>query len=363
MPQKVLALMSGGVDSSIAAVSLVEQGFEVIGITMNVWEEPDCADDFNRRCRSMADIEDARRICSRLNIPHHVSDVRAVFRTCVVEPFCAEYISGKTPNPCIICNAEIKFGLMLRRGRALGANSIATGHYARIERDEATGQMLLLKGRDTTKDQSYFLHRLTQSQLKHIMFPLGNLTKEQVRRRARKLKLPLAEKSESQEICFVRDGDYRRLLEQTMPEKIRGGSIVDKEGKKLGTHTGIAHYTIGQRRGLGIAHERPLYVIGFDIGKNTVIVGTSDQLRADELIAENVNWISGEKVREPLRARARIRYKHTESPATISPLDRDTVHVRFDKPQRAITPGQSVVFYDGDIVLGGGIIRSAKGSK
>jgi len=350
--------MSGGVDSSIAAASLVQQGFEVIGTTMKVWEEPDCADDFSRQCHSIADIEDARRICSRLNIPHHVSNAKAAFCTHVVEPFCSEYMNGRTPNPCIICNTEIKFGLMLRRGRALGAASIATGHYARIECDETTGRFLLLKGCDTAKDQSYFLYRLTQSQLKHILFPLGNFTKEQVRRRARELELPVAEKPESQEICFVRDGDYRRLLEQLLPEQIKAGSIVDKEGKKLGTHKGIACYTIGQRRGLGVAHARPLYVVGFDVEKNTVIVGTSEQLWANELIAEKVNWISAEKIREPLRARARIRYKHIESPVTISPLERDNVRVRFDKPQRAITPGQSVVLYDGDIVLGGGIISS-----
>ncbi len=356
MPHKVLALMSGGVDSSVAAASLVHQGFEVIGITINVWREYGSADDTGRRCCSAAEMEDARRVCSRLNIPHYVSNAKSAFLKHVVQPFCEEYLRGRTPNPCVVCNTEIKFGLMLRRARALGAACIATGHYARLQRDNATGRSLLLKGRDPVKDQSYFLYNLRQNQLQHLLFPVGEFTKEQVRRRARELKLPVAEKPESQEICFIPGNDYRGLLERMTPQGLKPGFIVDREGRTLGKHKGIAYYTIGQRRGLGIAHPRPLYVIGLDVDRNTVIVGTSEQLWNDELVAEKVNWISIKEIRKPIRLNARIRYKHKESPATVSPLERGAVRVRFDKPQPAITPGQSVVFYDGDVVLGGGII-------
>jgi tRNA-specific 2-thiouridylase len=359
MPQKVLALMSGGVDSSIAAASLVRQGFDVVGVTMKIWEEPACADDTGGRCRLCADIEDARHVCSRLNIPHIVFDAQSVFRKKVIEPFCEEYLGGRTPNPCVICNVEIKFGLMLRRARELGAVFVATGHYARIKHDETRGRFLLLKGRDPAKDQSYFLYRITHDQLKHILFPLGSLTKPEVRWQARALGLHVSDKTESQEICFVPAGDYRGLLERMHPGSLTPGPIMDVNGKHLGTHRGIACYTIGQRRGLGIAHSRPLYVVGFDRKKNAVVVGTSEHLWSRELLATRVNWISAAEPAEPFRAHARIRYKHRESPATVVPLEGQAARVRFDKPQRAVTPGQSVVLYDGNLVAGGGIIESA----
>ena len=360
MPPKVLALMSGGVDSSAAAAILSQQKFDVIGITMKVWEDAEAPEEIARRCCSLADVEDARRVCARLDIPHYVSNAKAAFRKYVVDPFCSEYLSGRTPNPCIVCNTEIKFRLMLRKARALGADCVATGHYARIERDEKSGRHLLLKGRDTSKDQSYFLYDLTQRQLERILFPLGEMTKTQVRREARRFGLGVAEKPESQEICFVPGGDYRRLLEQMAPEKLKPGPIVDPEGNELGTHQGIAFYTIGQRRGLGIAHPRPLYVIRLDVEKNAVVVGTSEHLWAGELVAEKVNWISIRKLREPMRVSAKIRYRHEGSPATISPLEGGAVLARFDKPQRAVTPGQAVVFYDAEVVVGGGRIASAK---
>jgi tRNA-specific 2-thiouridylase len=349
--------MSGGVDSSTAAAILLQQGFEVVGITMKVWEDAGLADEFTRRCCSASDADDARRVCALLNIPHYVSNAKAAFRKYVVDPFCREYLGGKTPNPCIVCNTEIKFRLMLRRARSLGVSHVATGHYARIAHDPETDRYLLLKGRDTAKDQSYFLYNLTQNQLAHILFPVGELTKAQVRAKARELGLPTAQKPESQEICFVPEGDYRKLLERIAPDKLSPGPVLDVTGKKLGTHTGIANYTIGQRRGLGIAHPKPLYVVGFDVGENTVIVGTAENVWGRELVAENLNWISLKSLREPMRLNARIRYKHVESPALVSPLEHNGVLVRFDHPQRSITPGQAVVFYDGDVIVGGGVIE------
>ena len=360
MPRKVLALMSGGVDSSTAAAILSEQGFDVVGITMKVWDDAEGGDEPAKRCCSLADVEDARRICARLKIPHYVSNAKAAFKKHVVDPFCDEYLSGRTPNPCIVCNTEIKFRLMLRKARALGAECVATGHYARIERDEGTGRLLLKKGRDTAKDQTYFLHELTQRQLGRIMFPLGEFTKTQVRAMARGLGLGVASKPESQEICFVPGNDYRELLEKMRPDELMPGPIVDLEGNELGRHKGIAYYTIGQRRGLGIAHPRPLYVVGFDLAKSAVIVGTSERLWSDELVAEKVNWISIKKLRGPMRVKARIRYRHEECPATISPREDGSVRVLFDEPQRAITPGQSVVFYNSDVVVGGGVIEAFK---
>ena len=361
MPPKVLALMSGGVDSSTVAAILSRQGFDVVGITMKVWDEPDDDNNPAKRCCSLADVEDARRICSRLKIPHYVSNAWAAFRRHVVDPFCEEYLNGRTPNPCIVCNTEIKFRLMLRKARSLGADRVATGHYARIERDEKSGRLLLLKGRDTSKDQSYFLHELNQRQLGRIMFPLGEMTKKQVRARAREFGLGVAENPESQEICFVPGNDYRKLLERMTPERLRPGPIVDLDGKELGGHKGIAYYTIGQRRGLGIAHPRPLYVVGLDVERAAVIVGTSEHLWASELVTEKVNWISITKLKEPMRVEARIRYRHEPSPATISPREDGFLHVLFDERQRAITPGQAVVFYNADVVVGGGVIRVTKG--
>jgi tRNA-specific 2-thiouridylase len=417
MPSKVLILMSGGVDSSTAAAILSKSGHDVIGLTMKVWDEADAPNsdpnsDLNSEpelarnfdpdpdeqgepsnpCCSLADVEDARRICARLKIPHYVSNAKAAFMKSVVDPFCEEYLEGRTPNPCILCNTEIKFRLMLDKASALGADLVATGHYARIERDDESGRLLLLKGLDASKDQSYFLYDLTQDQLGRMMFPLGALTKEQVRAKARELGLSVAQKPESQEICFVPDGDYRGLLDRLKPGRIEPGPIIDVEGNELGRHKGIAHYTIGQRRGLGISHPRPLYVIGFDLERHAVIVGEADALSSSELVAERLRWISIEKLEGPMRIKARIRHRHEASPATITPIEdsgkdsekdsrqssrkdlgdasradspedfsgSDRVRVEFDEPQRAITPGQAVVFYDGDVVVGGGVIESAR---
>lgn len=352
--------MSGGVDSSTAAAVLCQGGFEVIGMTMKVWDDSSPGDEVTRRCCSFSDIGDARRVCAGLRIPHYVSNAKGAFRKYVVDPFCEEYLSGRTPNPCVVCNTEIKFRLMLRRARALGADHIATGHYSRVRRDQETGRYLLLKGRDFRKDQSYFLYGLTQSQLSHALFPLGDLTKSKVREIAAGLGLRIADKPESQEVCFVRETDYRALLRRIAPDRLRPGPIVDVNGNILGAHEGIADYTIGQRRGLGIAHPRPLYVVGFDVGRNAVIVGTSERVWEKEMTVEDVNWIAVNRLSAPMRAKTRIRYKHEASDAELSPLENGSVLVRFDRPQRAITPGQSAVFYDGDVVVGGGIIGSVR---
>lgn len=357
MSDTVLALMSGGVDSSVAAALIARQGFRVIGITMKVWDEPAFAGS-ERRCCSASDTDDARRVCARLNMPHYVTNAKAAFRKKVIEPFCMEYLAGRTPNPCIRCNTDIKFNLMLRKARSLGARWVATGHYARVVFNSEAKRFLLLKGRDPLKDQSYFLYNLTQHQLAHVKFPVGEFSKSVIRRMARELALSTAEKPESQEICFVPDGDYRALLAQFSPGALKPGPIVHVSGEVLGTHTGVANYTIGQRRGLGIAHPRPLYVIGFDLARNAVIVGTSEHVWADRLVAEKVNWISIKKLAGPLRTKARIRYKHEESPATVSPLADGRVSVQFDRPQRAVTPGQAVVFYDDAVVVGGGTITT-----
>ncbi|RJP21916.1 MAG: tRNA 2-thiouridine(34) synthase MnmA [Candidatus Abyssobacteria bacterium SURF_5] len=358
MPETVLALMSGGVDSSVAAAILKRQGFDIIGLTMKVWDEAE-TDDSERRCCSSIDAADARRVCAKLNSPHYVSNVKAAFRKHVVEPFCAEYLIGRTPNPCIRCNTEIKFNLMLRKASTLGADSVATGHYARISFNADSGRYLLMKGKDLLKDQSYFLYELTQRQLARIKFPVGEYTKSVIRKLARELGLATAEKKESQEICFVTGGDYRDLLSTLAPGAFQSGPIIHVSGRVLGTHSGIANYTIGQRRGLGIAFERPLYVIGFDLAKNAVLVGESEHVLSDALVAEKMNWISIKRLDDRMRAKARIRYKHEESPATISPLEEGKVSVRFDRAQRAIAPGQAVVFYDGELVIGGGTIAEA----
>jgi tRNA-specific 2-thiouridylase len=355
MPETVLALMSGGVDSSVAAALLVRQGFHVIGVTMKVWDES-AVGASESRCCSATDVEDARRICALLKIPHYVSNVKSSFRKHVVDLFCSDYLSGKTPNPCIRCNTEIKFNVMLRKARALGARSIATGHYARISFDSERGRYLLLKGRDKAKDQSYFLYDLSQRQLARIRFPVGEYTKKEIRRIARELGFSTAEKTESQEICFVPGGDYRSLLAELAPEAFSPGPILFVDGKLLGTHAGIANYTIGQRRGLGIAYARPLYVVGIDAAKNAVIVGTSEHVLADRLIAGQMNWVSVKKPVAAMHVKARIRYKHVESPAEVTPLENGRAAVRFDRAQRSITPGQAVVFYDDDVVVGGGTI-------
>jgi len=356
---KVVVAMSGGVDSSLAAALLQEQGNDVIGLTMNLFSLPKefCKSEHLRSCCGWRAVEDANRVALSLGISHYVADFRAEFEKSVIADFCKEYARGRTPNPCIRCNQYIKFEILIERAKKLKADYLATGHHARIEHDSKRGRYFLKKGKDKKKDQSYFLYPMTQKQLSRTLMPIGNLTKEKVRRKAGSIGLPVAQRPESQEICFVPDKNYPGFLRSRIPEAFRSGPIVDLKDRVLGQHKGIGHYTIGQRRGLGIAAPHPLYVLAIQSDKNTVVAGTNDQLYQKNLRATRVNLISIDKMEKPLSIKTKIRYKHQEAKALLTPLNSDQILVEFGKPQRAITPGQAVVFYDGDVVVGGGIIE------
>ena len=355
---KVVVAMSGGVDSSVAAALLKEKGYQVIGVTMQIWPS-DKQRNFGGCCGTGA-VEDAKRVAYKLGISHYVMNFRDIFAQKVIAHFCQEYSLGRTPNPCIRCNQYIKFGALLEKAKGLGADFMATGHHARIEKDEAKGIHLLKKGVDQQKDQSYFLYPVTQEQLGHILLPIGNFTKEKVREIAEELKLPVAAKPESQDICFIPDDDYPEFLKNYIPEAAKPGVVLDEQGDVLGNHRGILFYTTGQRKGLGISAKEPLYVIAIEPERNAIVVGTKEQALGDELIASGLNWIPIAKLTQPVTVKAKIRYRHREAEATIIPLDEDRVQVKFNRPQMAITPGQAVVFYDEDIVIGGGTIESAR---
>ena len=350
--------MSGGVDSSVAAALLVEQGHDVVGVTLRVWPWTD-ADEPARRfgtCCGTEATDDARRVARTLGIPHYVLDTEREFERAVVDQFVAEYRQGRTPVPCLACNTELKFGSLLRRAGAWDAEAVATGHYARVTRDAASGRYLLWKGRDERKDQSDFLWPLSQAQLAAARFPVGELTKEEVRDQARRLGLATADKPESQEICFIPDDDYRGFLRRRDPDMFEPGAIVDRQGAPLGRHAGLANFTVGQKRGLGLATGRRLYVLDLDAAANTVTVGSAADLERSRLVARAVNFIAGVPPIEPLRIQARIRHRHTPAAATVRALDGARAEVVFDEAQRAVTPGQSVVFYREDLVVGGGVI-------
>ena len=355
--------MSGGVDSSTAAALLKENGYEVIGVTMQIWPSQDLAAEADRfgGCCSLEAVEEARRVAERLKILHYVMNFKRVFEEKVISDFCREYGRGRTPNPCIRCNQFIKFDALLMRAKALDADFIATGHYARIEFNPSAKRFFLRKGIDPRKDQSYVLYGMTQESLQQTLLPLGGYTKEKVRQMARQWKLPVAGKPESQEICFIPDDDYGRFVKRRIKEATRPGPILDKKGRKLGEHRGILFYTVGQRRGLGISSQEPLYVVEIEREKNALIVGREKDIYADELLAEHLNYISKDHLEESTEVKARIRYNMEEAPATVTPLSNGRVRVRFKKPQRAITPGQDVVLYQGDTVLGGGTIVCAGG--
>ncbi|MFQ5897140.1 MAG: tRNA 2-thiouridine(34) synthase MnmA [Candidatus Methylomirabilia bacterium] len=359
--ERIVVGMSGGVDSSVAAALLVEQGHEVVGVTLRVWpwREPENPRERFGSCCSPETVEDARQVARRLAIPYYLLNHEREFDRTVIADFAGEYLAGRTPSPCVVCNREVKFGTLLGRALAWEATAVATGHYARITRDPLTGRHLLFKGKDPRKDQSDFLWPLRQSQLAAARFPVGELTKEEVRAKARALRLPVADKPESQEICFIPDGDYREFLRRRIPEAFVPGPIEDRQGRVLGTHQGLAAYTVGQRRNLGLCSDRPLYVLSVDSARNTLVVGEGGELEHARLVATSVNFIPFDHLGEELGVFAKIRHRHLPAAATLRPLGRDRVEVSFDTPQRAITPGQSVVFYQDDLVVGGGIIGAA----
>ncbi|MCZ7546207.1 MAG: tRNA 2-thiouridine(34) synthase MnmA [Anaerolineae bacterium] len=352
---RVVVAMSGGVDSSAAAGLLVERGYDVIGLMMRLWTEDDGCGGRHNRCCTPDQMADARRVADRLGIPFYVVDMRATFKASVVDPFIDAYAAGLTPNPCLNCNRHIRFGALLKQAQAMDAAYLATGHYARIRQSE-DGAYQLLKGLDPAKDQSYVLSVMTQRQLAQVLFPAGDYTKEHIRQIAADLGLHIARKPESQDLCFLADGDYRGFLARHAPGSATPGPIVNTQGERLGTHTGLPHYTVGQRKGLGLSAPTPLYVVGADVAANTLIVGARDVLGRDALVARHVNWVAGAPPDGPVRAGVKIRYRARETAATVTPDGATTARVKFDAPLRDITPGQAAVFYQGDVCLGGGVI-------
>ena len=354
---KALIAMSGGVDSSVAAKLMLAEGADCIGCTMLLYEAPELAAVRGVACCSKDDTDDARSVAFRLGIPHYVLNFKAPFREKVIARFAESYACGRTPNPCIDCNRYIKFGLLLERAEVLGCDCIVTGHYARIKHDG--GRYVLKKAVDETKDQSYFLYDLSQEQLARIRFPLGALRKTEVREIARENGFANAKKHDSQDICFAPDGDCAGAVERYLGAPCPSGEFLDTNGRVLGTHRGLHHYTIGQRRGLGVSAAQPLYVCRLDAERNAVILGTKEQLLTSELMIDHVRWISGETPTGMFRCKVKTRYRGQEQWAAIEPLGDDQARIMFDMPQRAAAAGQAAVLYDGDIVLGGGTIREA----
>lgn len=351
---KALIAMSGGVDSSVAAYLMKEAGYECIGCTMRLYENEDAGVSRDQTCCSLDDVEDARSVAYRLGMPYYVFNFSDDFKEKIICKFINSYEMGRTPNPCIDCNRYMKFEKLHERAKILGCDKVVTGHYARIEHDGE--RYLLKKAIDESKDQSYVLYSLTQEGLAHTAFPLGSLCKSETRKIAEEHGFINAHKPDSQDICFVPDGDYARVIELNTGKKYEPGDFVDKQGNVLGRHRGIINYTIGQRKGLGISAAAPLYVCSIDTKNNTVVLGDDKDLYSDTLEADEFNWISGVVPASPVRCRAKIRYRQKEQPATAYPIGDAMVKIVFDEPQRAITPGQSAVLYDGDVVLGGGTI-------
>lgn len=360
MKTKVMMAMSGGVDSSTAAALLCRQGYEVTGVTMQIWPDEEVADrvDKNGGCCSLPAMKDARVVAEKLGITHHVFDFRDVFNQQVIANFGEEYLKGRTPNPCIRCNQYVKWDTFLELAKSLEMDYIATGHYARIEREPESGRFLLKKGADSRKDQSYVLYTMNQDQLAHTMFPLGEFIKDQIREKAREFDLPVAERPESQEICFIPDNDYRRYLREHLAQEINPGPIINLKGEVLGEHPGVPFFTIGQRKGLGLAAPNPYYVIALEPEKNQVIVGEENDLFAKGLVAKDLNLIAIDKPEQPLRVEVKIRYATPAAKAVLFYGSCDEARVEFEQPQKAITPGQAAVFYQDDLVIGGGTIDS-----
>jgi len=365
---KIAVAMSGGVDSSAAAAILKNEGHDLVGFSMQLWNQrrgisvDEHGDPLPSRCCSLDDVYDARRVAEELGFPFYVLNLEREFEKDVIAPFITSYLEGETPIPCVACNSRLKFASLDRLAASLGCEKVATGHYARVEFDSGIKRYRLLRGRNIQKDQSYFLWELTQEQLSRSLFPLGDMSKPEVRDVARTSGLAVAEKAESQEICFVPDGDYagfidRYLAAENETERLPGaGKITNTQGEIVGEHQGIHRYTIGQRRGIGIANEHPLYVVSIDSAQNRVVVGRQDELLGDEFTAAGVNWISFDEPDVTVRAEVRVRYRHEPSPAAITAMENGRARIKFDDPQRAITPGQATVFYRGDEVVGGGWI-------
>ncbi len=358
--KKVVVGMSGGVDSSVAAYLLKEQGYDVIGVTMQIWqdEEP-LAQEENGGCCGLSAVDDARRVAADLEIPYYVMNFKEEFKTYVIDYFIDEYVNGRTPNPCIACNRYVKWESLLKRSLDIGADYIATGHYARIEQ-LPNGRYSLRRSATLAKDQTYALYNLTQEQLKRTLMPVGEYSKEEVREIAEKINLRVANKPDSQDICFVPDGDYAGFIEKTTKQKIPEGNFVTLDGKVLGTHKGITHYTVGQRKGLGLALGYPAFVLEIRPETNEVVIGTNEDSMSHIVRANKLNFMSVDDLTTPLRVWAKIRYNHKGAWCTIRKVDEDEIVCEFEEAQRAITPGQAVVFYDGDYVLGGGTIIGDK---
>lgn len=351
--EKVVVAMSGGVDSSVAAALLKEEGYDVAGMMLRLWSEPGKED--SNRCCTPDSMAQARRVAAKLGIPFYVIDAKDVFRETVVQYFLDGYARGETPNPCLLCNRQIRWTFLLNHALALGAEFMATGHYVRL-RTGGDGRFELLRAVDPSKDQSYVLHVLTQDKLEHALFPVGEYQKTEIRAIAEKFGLPTASRKDSQDLCFLAGEDYRNFLKRNAAEILKPGGIVTRDGKVVGEHNGLANYTIGQRKGLGVASSVPLYVIAKHAENNALIVGAQDELGVHELTARDVNWVSGQTPREPFQADVKIRYTARAVPAWVSPMELNQVHVRFDAPVRDATAGQAAVFYQSEIMIGGGII-------
>ncbi len=355
MNQKVMVGMSGGVDSSVAAAILKKEGYDVTGVTMKIWSGGETQQAGG--CCSLSSVEDARRVAFQLDIPYYVLNFQDIFEKSVIDYFVEEYAKGRTPNPCIACNRYVKFEAMLEKAVSMGIDYVATGHYAKIEYDDLRKRYLLKKSATEKKDQTYALYNMTQYQLQRTLMPIGHYDKETVRRIAKELGFDVADKPDSQEICFITDNHYAGFVSQRLKRPVEKGKFIDTHGNILGEHKGLIHYTVGQRKGLGMSFGKPMYVVRLDPEKNTVVLGEAGEEYSKGLIASECNWIAFTQLKQPMRVKAKVRYLAREATAEITPLDKGKIRVDFEMPQRAVTPGQSVVFYYEDIVLGGGIIE------